>query len=111
MRPKAPDRRSQGANRNAAHQSQSEVRGQEGEEVTTKADAMNATDIAMEQRISLLPLLRADVSKAAPGDVETCKKALALSVSDPMKFDAALPHPVTVKLFACGALYFGKAAA
>lgn len=81
-----------------------------GREVTTLAESMDAERGCTEQRISLLPLLRADVSRAAPGDVETCKKALALSVSDPMKFDAALPHPVTAKLFACGALYFGKAA-
>lgn len=78
--------------------------------MTTRADIDAANLFTTEQRLRLLPLLRADTTKAAPADVETCKKALALSVSDPMKFDAALPHPVTAKLFACGALYFGKAA-
>lgn len=109
--PEGADRRGQGADRNTTHQSQSQVRRQKGKEVTTRADITDASQFATEQRLRLLSLLRADTTKAAHGDVETCKKALALSVSDPMKFDAALPHHVTAKLFSCGALYFEKAAA
>lgn len=78
--------------------------------MTTLAAAGKAVRDATEQRLLLLPLLRMDLSKVAPALVEDCQKAHAAAESDPMKFDAMLSHPAVVKLFSCGALFFGKAA-
>lgn len=74
------------------------------------AESKQASYDCREQRLRLLPLLRMDASKVAPDALEGCRKAHAAALAEPVKFDDMLTHPAVVKLFACGALYFGEAA-
>lgn len=71
------------------------------------AEVREATRAATEQRLMFLPLLRMDVTKAPQAAQDGCRKAHAASIAEPVKFDAMLTHPAVVRLFACGALYFG----
>jgi hypothetical protein len=78
--------------------------------MTTTSDARSAETFAREQRMAFAKLMKVDAGKAigAPA-LGLCSRIAELAESDPLKWDEALKEPPVAKLFACGALYFGRA--
>lgn len=75
--------------------------------MATEYDIAGAETFNRERRLSNVKLLQLDETKVG-GAGELAARIMRLAEADPLKFDAMLGKAEVAKLFACGALHFGR---